>query len=353
MSENILEILVDEENVSRTSYSIAEIWEKRNYLSGSANHVSHPDRFINIFRDDNTDGKLIYNTGFTSPAVEVRPSVKERETVHMLHNYFTHVTSVHDYEDLLKRYYAKLYAGGSDGLSTKAYDLLKEWSLSNYDKLVTDYTKVCEYGLCQALTNVNGYVIPSKENQEPDKYNPNINHSSTSATLSSFDTVDPSFKLLQDLVLLAQKDGYSPDVILVGDAIASAIMNSSWYNTHSRTAPVTNVFSFTPRESNNTIVARGAIELVGIYAGGCKIIWINSQIEGASAFKPNCAIALDSSNFASIYSGPMYTNNGINNDIIRFTTAPEKNEKEIRWMLEYCYLPVINHPDQVYRIYYS
>ena len=89
------------------------------------------------------------------------------------------------------------------------------------------YIASCEYGLCQALTNPNGWVVPPKANQEPITYKPIFNPAyDYTGTLADFDTMDPTLKLLEDLVRKAHVEGYSPNVILVGDAVAMRILQS-------------------------------------------------------------------------------------------------------------------------------
>jgi len=350
-SENVFELLSSEEELKAvTSYSVSAIWEKRPFLSGSTDHKVVDTMDFNIKREEKYIGDIIENTGIDSPAVEIRPVTEVIEKLQLAHVYWTQVTSAHDYNDLVRRY-NQAFNGYYRG-DQKIINVLKEWSLGIYDSVVNKYVMACEKGLCQALTNPAGWVIPAKANQEPKIYDPRLEHDIT-GNLADFDTQDPTLKLLEDLVLKAQIEGHSPNVIFVGDLVAKAILSSPWYNTNNRTAPVSNAFSFTPGESSNMIMAKGALELVGIYVAGCKIIWINSMFEGVPLFDPNCAVALNDNQWATIYSGPTFANMQSHSDIIRFTPAPIVNEKEIRYFCEYSYLPVINKPGEIYRAYYN
>jgi hypothetical protein len=349
---NVFELLAtDEEVKTTTSYSIDEIWQKRNFLTGSASYKENVDMYVDITYKERNVGQVIEHTGIDSAAVEIRPSVTTVTTQKMAHTYYTHVCSAHDYNDLVRRYNRSLN-GASRVNPADAIEVLKEWALSNYDSVVNKYVAACEKGLCQALSNTSGWIASSTANQEPISYNPNITNSFT-GTLADFNATDPTLKLLEDIVLKSQTDGYSPDVIFVGDAVAKAILQSNWYITNSRTAPVSQAFNYTPKESSVLIRANGALELLGMSVGGCKVIWINSMVNGVLVFQPNCALALNSNDFASIYSGPTMADLGVYNDIIRFAVGPKLNEKEIRYFYEYTYLPVVNYPSEIYRIHYS
>jgi len=349
--ESVFELLADEDIRAVTNYTTAQIWEKRNFLSGTADYKFSPDKYVRIKRANKKISNIIRSTGIDSPAVEIRPGVDVIDEVKMIKVYLTHTTSVHEFNDVIARYNYALN-NTSKVKEQDAIDILKNWSLSNYDKVVTEYTEACEEGICMALSNEKGWVIPYKENQEGNKYNPNIEHSTTGA-LADFDTNDPTLMLLNDIVLKAQMEGYSPNVIYVGDAVATAIIQSQWYNNNNRTAPVHHAFSYTPRESNQLVVAKGAIELVGINVAGCKIIWINSKIDGKSVFDVNCAVALNDNMWASIYSSDTMAEFTLHNDIIRFSEPERINEKQLRYWYEYFYLPVIEKPGEIFRCYYK
>lgn len=352
MADNVFELLINDEEIrATTNYTIPEIWEKRNFLSGSADYKESVDGYVDLSEKDRSVGDVIENTGIDSPAVEIRPNISAISSQKMSHVYYTHVCSAHDYNDLVKRYNTALN-GSSRVAPADALNVLKEWALSNYDSIVTKYVAACEKGLCQALSNSAGWVVPPGANQEPLTYNPGITNSIT-GNIADFGTTDPALQLLDDLVLKAQTDGYSPDVIFVGDAVAKAILQSAWYSSNNRIAPVSQAFNYTPKESTNMLRAKGALELAGMSVSGCKVIWINSMVNGVLVFQPNCAVALNSNNFSSIYSGPTYADLGLYNDIIRFAPGPKLNEKEVRYFYEYMYLPVVNHPSEVYRAYYN
>ena len=351
-SDNVFELLSGEDGIiAQTSYTLAEIWEKRNFLSGSADYQKATDRILPVYRKDRYVGEVIENVGVDSPAVEVRPPVMKIGNLEMPRGFFTQVTSGHDYEDLLKRYRAAV-GPQTNGVPQSAIQVLQEWALSGYDTVANMQVAACEKGLCQALSNENGWNIPAKRNQEPFKYDPQIDNSTT-GLIADFDANDPSMMLLKDLVLKMQTKGYSPDTILVGDNVAMAIMNSQYYkDNNNRVVPITQSFNYTPALSSNMVRAMGALELTGITVAGCKIIWINSQYNGVPSFDPDCAIALKFTDFATIYSAPIFSNMTLLDDIINLTEEPRRSSKEIRYMYEFYYLPVVNYPGEIFRIYY-
>jgi len=356
LSENIFEILSGDEEVRAvTSYTTAEIWEKRPFLSGSADHKSQDSMIVDIVREEKVEGQIIENSDTQisgNPAIEYRPIVKKVEEKKMANVYWTQVTSQHDYNDLLRRWNSIMRGKTAEKGDAKLIDTIKEWSLSIYDGIVNLYVDACEKALGNALSMQDGWVVHPKPNQAPFQYNPNIEHNHTGSILD-FDDGDPALLLYNDLVLKSNTEGYSPNVIFVGDAIARAILQSQWYNNNNRTAPISQAFYFQPKMSTNTIRAKGALELIGITVGGCKIVWLNSMQDGIFNFKPNCAVALNEDQFATIYSGPTYANMALHTDIVRFDPAPIVNEKQIRYYCEYSYLPVVNRPGEIFRAYYN
>ena len=52
-TENAFELLRNDDTIKAiTNYSVAGIWEKRPFLSGSADYQTAPDSFVDIKRED-------------------------------------------------------------------------------------------------------------------------------------------------------------------------------------------------------------------------------------------------------------------------------------------------------------
>jgi hypothetical protein len=159
ITDAVFELIAGDDVKSTTSYSIAEIWEMRHYLSGNADYKHTPDLTIPIIREEDNVGQIIMNTGIDSPAVEVRPTIQNVGMQKLIHAYFTQVTSVHDYNQLVQSYTMSVGNNGKahvSGASQTGLDIIKDWALKIYSKVVKIYTHSCELGLCQALTNKNG-----------------------------------------------------------------------------------------------------------------------------------------------------------------------------------------------------
>jgi len=353
MAENIIDILNSELVTEVNNYSKSQIWEKRDWLTGSMLHAETADEFVRLNVQDTSVGDVIYNTGIDSPAVEVKPRPIKTLKVPLAYVYKRETISVRDVNQLNKIYRQQL-AGLTSVPKEEAYKTVVDWATAMYDGVVSKYIAACNMGAGQALSNPAGWVIRNEPNQEEFTYLPGIQYSKT-ALLSRFANENPEAVLMELVVMPAYNEGKRVNAILIGDAVKDAIFNSTWWNTKNKPVPSPVPFGYKPAESTNEILADGALELSGMMVGSCKVFWITSRVNGISTFNANAAVAINRNYLGSIYQGPTTTMvDGVVNAIVRYATRQNPaDEKEMFKFFEYSYLPALTDPYNIFRTIFN
>jgi hypothetical protein len=353
MAENIIDILNSELVTEVNNYSTSQIWEKRDWLTGSMSHAETGDEYVRLNVQDTSIGEVVYNTGIDSPPIEVKPRPIKTMKVPLAHVYKRETISARDV-NLINKIYRQQLAGLTSVPKEEAYKTVVDWAAGMHDNVVVKYIAACNMGAGQALSNPAGWIIRNQANQEEFEYLPGIKYSKT-ALLARFANENPESVLMGLLLSPAYNQNQRPNAIGIGEAVKDAILNSTWWNDKSKPVPSPVPFGYKPVESTNEILADGALELSGMMVGRCKVFWITSQVNGVNTFNANAAVAFNTKQLGAVYQGPTTTMiEGVVNSIVRYATRQNPaDEKEMFKFFEYAYLPALTDPYTIFRTIFN
>lgn len=354
MENEILEIFDGQLAQTATNFTPAQIWERRPYLTGLCAYAEKDTEYVAIPKNDLSAGKPVSfseNVGIDSNAVPLRNDTVSYDTVEMAHGFFEVTANRHDVQDL-QRLFRNITNKTSTMSGGSASDRILRWLTDTYEKAVLGYIDACEKGFAQALSNPAGWVIPAKANQEPKTYKPTFSNDAT-GTLADFNSEDPATVLFDNIVGPLLAKGGRPNVIFIGTAVKDVILSSAYYSGVNTMRPILTPIQTTPRESSATIVATGAYELAGLIVAGCKVIWISSIAFGVPAFNANAAVAANTQDLGTIWTCPIFTNNGMVSAIVSWIRNTAVDPFTWQFFVKYFYLPAVNNASSLYRIIYS